>query len=506
MAARHAAPTTAPREALADDGGQGESPVDRNPGTTRTRRLLTGVVTAGLAKGTGLLAPVLIIPICLSELGAERYGLWMAVLALTGMATFADLGLGAGLMTKLAACYADGDTVRARGYVSTAYAVLTTMALVLCGLLWALAWVVPWTSVFNVTGAVGSAETRHIVLICVTAFLLNMPLALVVRVQYAYQQVGESNLWQGAGALLAVPLVLLVARGGLPPVAVVVASTAGPLLANAANSIWVYGWRLTELRPRIAAVDRALSTGLLRLSGMFFLVTILTGLSGNMDNLIIAHSLGPQSVTAYAVPARLAAMLGMLVTLINMPLWSANGDALARGDLAWIRRMVRRMVLLSLLATVVPSVCLVVAGDWIFARWLPVPLDGNRWLLAGLALWFLLLGAFSALMMVQNAAGVVRPQLVGLAAYLAVATVAKWYAVKAYGLAAVPFVGTVAYALTVLPAGLYGYRRTLARHGGRHPPSSAGGRGRWWVGRRVRAGRHRCRLRPRSLGSQSPPG
>jgi O-antigen/teichoic acid export membrane protein len=208
---------------------------------------------------------------------------------------------------------------------------------------------------------------------------------------------------------------------------------------------------------------------------MFFLVTVLTGLSTNMDNLIITHTLGPESVTAYAVPARLALLLGALVTVLNLPLWSANGDALARGDLAWVRRTVRRMVVLSVLATAPPAVGLVLAGDRLFAAWLPVPLDGNRWLLGGLALWFLLIGSFSALMMVQNAAGVVRPQVVGLVVYVGVAAVAKWHAVEAYGLAAVPFVGTAVYALTVLPAGLYGYRRTLARYAGPGPASPSAG-------------------------------
>ncbi|SCF29412.1 Membrane protein involved in the export of O-antigen and teichoic acid [Micromonospora mirobrigensis] len=451
------------------------------------------MVTAGLAKGGGLLVPVLLIPVSLDRLGAERYGLWMAVLALTGMATFADLGLGTGLMTKLAPCYADGDTARARGYVSTAYALLTAVAALACALLWLLAGLVPWTSVFNVAGAVSAGETRDVVLVCLTAFLLNIPLSLIVRVQYAYQQVGASNLWQGAGALVTVPLVLLVVHSALPPLAVVVATAAGPLLANVAASVWVYGRRMPGLRPRLGAVDRRRTASLLRLSGLFFLITILTSVSYNVDNLIVAHTLGPQSVTAYAVPAKVASLLGIMVTMINLPLWSANGDALARGDLAWVRRMVRRMVTLSVLATVVPAVCLVVAGDWIFAAWLPVSLGETRWLLAGLALWFLLLGAFSALMMVQNAAGVLRPQLVGLVLYLVVSVAAKWYAAGAYGLVAVPFVGAVTYALTVLPAGIYGYRRTLARYEGAGPTAD-GGAGP--AGRR-RGGRHR---RPQAAG------
>ncbi|WP_157779087.1 lipopolysaccharide biosynthesis protein [Micromonospora sp. WMMD754] len=391
----------------------------------------------------------------------------MSVLALTGMVTFADLGLGAGLMTKLAPCYSNGDAAQARSYISTAYALLSSVAVGLCGLLWLGSGLVPWTAVFNVTGAVGSRETTAVVMICLTAFLLNIPLALIVRVQYAYQQVASCAIWQAAGTLATVPVVLLAARGPYAPLAVVTATALGPLLTNLAVSIWIFRRRMPELRPRLAAIDRRLSTVLIRLSGGFFVVFVLYAVSYNADNLIIAHALGPQSVTAYALPAKMVSLVGMLVSMINVPLWPANGDALARGDLTWVHQTVRRMVTLALLATAVPTAVLALVGDWIFSVWLPMPLGGgSRWLLAGLGLYFVLVGMFSVMAMVQNAAGVVRPQLVGQILFLGTSVPAKWFAATRYGLNAVPFVGCAAYALTVGPAVWYGYRRTIRRYRG----------------------------------------
>ena len=68
-------------------------------------------------------------------------------------------------------------------------------------------------------------------------------------------------------------------------------------------------------------------------------------LAMNADYLVIAHVLGPESVTTFSVPARLFAQLGLLVSLVNLPLWPANGEALARGDVAWVRRITARMTL-----------------------------------------------------------------------------------------------------------------------------------------------------------------
>ncbi|GAB3957783.1 hypothetical protein GCM10027614_73920 [Micromonospora vulcania] len=151
----------------------------------------------------------------LSYLGTDLYGLWAAVLAVTGMVAFADLGVGLGLMTRLAPCRVDGDSATARRYVSSAYAAVCGVALPACGLLWLLGGFVPWPVLFNATGA--AARDAHLVaLVCLTAFLLNIPLSLVARVQYAYQQVAISNIWQAAASALSLPLALGAVYAKLP--------------------------------------------------------------------------------------------------------------------------------------------------------------------------------------------------------------------------------------------------------------------------------------------------
>lgn len=431
----------------------------------RSRRLVTGIATAALSRGTGAVVPLVLIPVTLSYLGADRYGLWMAVTALTAMAAFTDLGLGNGLMTKLAPCYASGDAARARGYISSAYVVLTAVSLATCCLLWLLSGVIDWSSIFNASGAATPSDARNIALVCLTAFVVNIPLSLVVRVQYAYQQVGRSNIWQSAGSLSALPLTLGAVHASLPPVAVIAATVLGPVLVNVVNTGWMYLRHMPEIGPRIDCVDPRIARELMRLGGLFFLLTIVWSLAVHADLLIVAHALGLESVTTYAVPLRLFNLLGFLVTLVNLPLWSANGDALAQGHLGWVRQTTRRMTLFSTLTALLPAIVLVLAGDRLLSTWFGVPPGADHWLLGGLAVWMVTLAATSPRAMVQNAAGVVRPQLLGVALYLVLSVVGKWYGAKWYGIAAVPYVSIVAYLLTVVPCTVYGYRQVLTLHG-----------------------------------------
>ncbi|MGW4498550.1 lipopolysaccharide biosynthesis protein [Micromonospora sp. NPDC004336] len=434
-------------------------------GSERSRRLASGIATAVLSRGIGVVVPLLLIPVTLSYLGTERYGLWSAVLALAGMAAFADLGLGNGLMTKLTLCHGAGDHEGARRYLSSAYCLILPVAVALCALLWLAAPALPWSSLLGLPGSMTPGEVRGMVLVGLTAVVLNIPLSLITRVQYATQQVAASNVWQAAGSVLALPLVLLAVWSGQPPVVVVGAAVIGPLLTNLANSVWVYGYRMPEIRPRLRHVDRRLARGLLGLSGMFFVLTVVMSAANNADSLIIARTLGLEQVTEYAVPAKVLAQAGMLVGLVNVPLWPANGEALARRDFAWVGRTVRRMTLISTAVTLVPSVVLVVVGGPLFSAWLSVPLGGDRWLLGGLALWWVLLAGISPRFMVQNAMGLVRPQLLGWAAYLVVSLIGKWCGAMWWGITALPYVAVATYLVTVLPAAIYGYRKALRMSG-----------------------------------------
>ncbi|WP_020579240.1 lipopolysaccharide biosynthesis protein [Actinopolymorpha alba] len=413
-----------------------------------------------MSRGIGVVAPIALIPITLSYFGADYYGLWMAATAVTGMAAFADLGIGYGLMTKLAPCYSNGETERARAYISSAYEILTVVAVASCVLLWLASGVISWSSVFNATGSATADDALAMALVCLTAFILNVPLSLVARVQYAYQQVAQSNLWQSAGTLCSLPLALVAIFADLSPIVVVAVIVSTAPLANALNTLWVFTRRMPELAPWRRGHHRGLRWDLLRLSGRLLVLTLVVSLASNADTLVIAHALGLPAVTAYAVPAKLFAQLGLLASLVNLPLWPAHGDALAQGQLDWVRRITRRMTLVSVGVVLLPSMVLVLSGE-VLAGVLGLSIGSDRWLLAGLTAWYVLLAAISPRFMVQNASGVIGPQLVGWTLYLVCSIGAKWYAATHLGLAAVPFAGVVTYLLTALPCALIGYRRAL---------------------------------------------
>ncbi|WP_327031946.1 lipopolysaccharide biosynthesis protein [Micromonospora ureilytica] len=471
---RHRVPTGVRGAHAAGQQGTRSSPAD--VGTSRGQILARGIVSSLAGKMVGLAAPLLITPLAFRSLGAERYGLWMAVTSLTSMALFADFGLGNGLLTRLARLHGIGDRRAAAREISSAYAILGALSvLLLVVLVGTLRWV-PWPTLLNAVDPAVARDARPVVLLCFGAFLVNIPFALIQRVQYAQQQVTQSNLWQAGGSLVSVALVYSAVISEADPVLVIAAAVLAVPLVSLANSVYYFGRQARELRPRPGLVRVPVARGLLRLGTRFFLLSLITSVVLNLDSFLISRVLGLPAAATYAVVVRMFALLTLFVTLVNMPLWAANGEALARGDLAWVRRTTARMVALSATVVALPGVGLVFLGNDVMRLWVrsaDFP-TVSRTLFVGLAAWALLLAIVAPLFMVQNSIGLLRPQFVGWAACLVLAVPLKIMLAHRVGLPGVAVASAATYALTVLPAAVIGYRRALVAPTPSAPPASEG--------------------------------
>ena len=406
------------------------------------------------------------IPMALSSLGVERYGLWTAVTSLTAMALFSDFGLGNGLMTKLASTYVSGDAASARQYIAASVGFTAVSALVIALVVNVVALVADPVEWIDPTTTISAAEGDLILVLCLTAFAVNIPLSLIHRVQYAYQQVTYSNVWTAAASLASVAAFFIAMVVGLPPVAQIAAAVFAPPVVNFVNAVTYLTWRRPELNPAGCRPGRGHVVALVRLGGAFFALSIVTSVALNADPLIISRQLGLEATASYSIAFRLSSAVGLLVTLINLPLWPANGEALARGDTDWVKKVTRRMILLSGGLVLIASAALFLAGPWVFPLWLGESSGVvDQSVLGWLLVWTLLLACASPVFMVQNAAGLVAPQMLGWALFLCVSLPAKWVLIPAFGITAAPAVACLAYVLLVLPASLVGMRMALLKKG-----------------------------------------
>lgn len=441
------------------DAAVGLDRLSENSSSSRSRRLMSGVWTSLASRGLAALGPLLTIPVALSHLGVSAYGAWSAALAFTAFATFADLGLGVGLMTRLADAVADGNNTRASRLITSGYLSLLAFIMILLGALWSSSLIVDWSLVIG--GNAGDREAALISLVTLSLFCVNIVGFLIVRIQYAAQEVARSNIWQAAGSAAAIAATYIAAACDLPSYLFVLVVSGTPLLIACINAfLFFFRGSGRIYRPSWTAFSFSAVRELLALGGRFLLIGALMAASLSTDSWIVAQTTSLDQVPEYAVPARIFGMLGMVVAVLTVPLWPTNVEALRRGDTPWVVRTTLRMTVITSTAVAALAVAAVAIGPWAIEWWLGGAIEPSTILLVGLGVWAVVQAVVAPAFMVQNAAEMLRPQTVAYAVLLLILPL-KWWVSTNWGYEWLPAVTAFSYCLVVWPAAYLGYRVSI---------------------------------------------
>jgi O-antigen/teichoic acid export membrane protein len=386
-------------------------PFDTNTAEGRSRERLRRVALTALvsafAQSVSMLTMLISVPLTLNYLGAERYGLWLTIGSLIALLGFADLGLGNGLLNAIAEANGRNDHQAARSYVSSASYMLTGLTVIL-GIIWILIYPrVSWNWLFNLTTPRAMAEVGPALSIFIWCLLINLPLGLVQKIHEGYQEGYVNGLWRAGGSLLGLAGVLVAIYLQADLAFLVLAMAGSPLVALFLNTSFLFLRQRPWLQPRWQLANRPAFEQILRNGFLFFIAV-----GYQLDNLVIAHFLGASQVPQYAVPMKLFMMIPSLLNFVIAPLWPAYGEAIARRDVSWVRRMFRQSLLLSFGISLFLSVSLIIFGSRIIEFWVGSSIQPDLILLIGLGIWVMLSSFGGPISMLLNGTNVIGFQII----------------------------------------------------------------------------------------------
>ena len=405
------------------------------------------------------------VPLAVHYLGKEQYGLWVAVSSLVAMMGFMDGGAGNAVINLVAHASGEknGDLAK---IVSTAFFSLMALALFSCLLFLVVFPFVSWSKLLGVSELSTHSDLNSVVMIVGLFFFVSMFVTLVGKIQRGLQEGNLDNFWNAIAAVLSLLLVYIAIKKDAGLVGFVVAFLAGPMIAYLASNIHYLFIRRVDLRPQLSKIDRLVAKNLFAVGGMFFVLQISCAIQSQADNVIIANMLGAEAVASYAICMKLFLMVPMIFSLLLTPLWPAYREALANGDMQWVKQIFLKSMRWALLISIPSALALVIIGGKIIELWVGHETIPSNALLIGCGIWLVFTPIGNTLAVFLNGLQLIKIQLVVATSSGIMNIILSIWLIKIMGVAGAVFGSVMAYFICTLVPYLFIIQNMLRKFDG----------------------------------------
>ena len=360
----------------------------------RYRKALITSATSAFVRLVSFAANMAIVRLTFGYLGAELYGLWMAITAFVFFNVFADFGIGNGLTNLVAECYGKRDQENLKRYISSTFFSLSMIMLFFTTISVLIIPRLDFAALLNLANPELSIAAEKGMFILAVIFSINISLGVAQRVQMGLQEGYKTNIFQFVNSILAVFFIFVAVRLRTPFYVIVLSFSVPQLMANLANNVYLFFIERPDLKPKWKYYDKKIMAKIFSLGFYFFILQLMVTLTYTLDNAIIAKKFSLGDVSEYSIIQRLFAIGPIIQTMLIMPLWPAYGEAKASKDYKWIWNTFKRSFWVSLIICGTISGFIVLFAKYLIAIWLGRTLMPSSSLLLGFFIWSLLSGVF----------------------------------------------------------------------------------------------------------------
>ena len=162
-------------------------------GDERSLVVKRNAVGAFLIRAVSMVIDFAKVPVLLSYLVPENYGVYLTITSIVAWTHQFDFGLGTGLRYQLTAALSQNDETRGKQLVSTAYLSMASIMAVVLILCLPLVFSLDWNNILN-THKIQSNELILCVLLVLAVFLVQFVIELITIVLQADQKAAVSTL------------------------------------------------------------------------------------------------------------------------------------------------------------------------------------------------------------------------------------------------------------------------------------------------------------------------
>ncbi|QEP43546.1 polysaccharide biosynthesis protein [Ectothiorhodospiraceae bacterium BW-2] len=402
----------------------------------------------------GLLVLIITVPMTLGYLGEERFGVWMTFASMAAMLSFLDLGVGNGLISRVAQM-SSGQIELLQLTISRGITLLFIIGLVIGLIAASINSYFPLADLIKVESELARSDAEQLAWYFITLFSLSIPLNGIGKVMQGLQRSYWNYFARLAGSIISLFLIFWLSSIEAPPSLLLLATYGVQVILSGSLVLYLYYHNLLTAKLFNSAGTKAEMLHLLNTGGLFLVLQVGTMIGWGADALILSSLAGAVAVTQYTIVQRMFQFVSLPLSIMNSPLWAAYAEAKARGDIRFIKRTLAISFFGTLgLAVIISSLIWSVSG-FLLQHWIGTSVDIPDGLILAFAIWAVFEASGTAYAIFLNGIHLVRPQVLAVIIFCVIALPGKIALAPIFGSQSVVFVTIGAYFFSTVIVYIY---------------------------------------------------
>lgn len=365
------------------------------------QNVLINYVLRGIAIVLGLVST----SINLSYLGSTLFGQWATIASIASWINYGDFGIGNGFRNEFAKAVAADDKEQQKRLIVSTAKLLGGLVIVLFILLLVIIEIIFYVNIMDSSLRIPMYITNFF-------FCLDLFLGIGRSAAYGLQKSWLTSFAQTTTVVLRIAGVWAIKA--LPASLVVFALINGiaGLIGNLLL-LSVLKRKITLTFGKIRSyVDDSLRKSIMGLGLKFFVLQLAGLVLYSSDNLIINKLIASEAVTKYELITKIYNTGENLFSILLVSLWSAVTYALIKNDFAWIRRELKKLLIIWVMFSI-GVIGVSVTFNIIVRIWLGHNAIEYEWQLVALFALYTIWGTFGSIFVnIANGMGRLKTQLI----------------------------------------------------------------------------------------------
>lgn len=334
----------------------------------RSVRMKKNAIGSVAIKFVAMLITFINVPVVLSFLSNELYGIWLTISSIILWTRHFDFGLSAGLRFRLTEALANNDYEGGRRLVSTAYISMSFLMFIIFVCSIPIIYCINWNQLLN-TSAVNNDELKLTMLLGLLIFTGEFVLRLISTILKADQKTALSDIFAPLSSLVSLLLILVMGLFTNNSLLYACLAISVPnVIILLLFSFYFFKKDYKEIAPSFSFFDKTKIRAIYSMGLKFFMGSLSSLVVFSTSSFIISHYVGPEDVAIYNTAKTYFGLIVVLSVTLREPLKPAITDAFVKGEMTWIRNTMNMMFKTSVLLSIM-SLFFYFFGDIAIGIW-----------------------------------------------------------------------------------------------------------------------------------------